>query len=75
MDYADQIDPAWLGGVETVGVTSGASVPEELVTQVLAFLAEHGFDTVEEVEPVREHMVFALPKELRRDLRSARSAG
>ena len=75
VDYADQIDPAWLGGVETVGVTSGASVPEELVTQVLAFLAEHGFDTVEEVEPVREHMVFALPKELRRDLRSARSAG
>jgi 4-hydroxy-3-methylbut-2-en-1-yl diphosphate reductase len=71
IDYADRIDPAWLEGVETVGVTSGASVPEELVTQVLAFLAEHGFDTVDEVESVQERMVFALPKELRRDLRSA----
>lgn len=71
IDYADQIDPAWLDGVETVGVTSGASVPEELVTQVLAVLAEHGFDTVDEVESVHERMVFGLPRELRRDLRSA----
>jgi len=70
VDYADQIDPSWLDGVTTVGVTSGASVPEALVTQVLECLAEHGFDTVEEVESVRERMVFALPHELRRDLRA-----
>jgi 4-hydroxy-3-methylbut-2-en-1-yl diphosphate reductase len=71
VDYADQIDPSWLDGVTTVGVTSGASVPEILVNGVLERLAGHGFDTVEEVESVRERMVFALPHELRRDLRSA----
>jgi len=46
-------------------VTSGASVPEELVTAVLAGLAGHGFGSVEEVEAVEEHMSFALPRELR----------
>ena len=71
VDYADQIEPGWLEDVTTVGVTSGASVPEELVQGVLDRLAEHGFDTVDEVESVREHMVFALPHELRRDLRPA----
>jgi 4-hydroxy-3-methylbut-2-en-1-yl diphosphate reductase len=70
VDYADEIDSAWLDGVTTVGVTSGASVPEALVTQVLERLAKHGFDTVEEIESVGEHMVFALPHELRRDLRA-----
>jgi 4-hydroxy-3-methylbut-2-en-1-yl diphosphate reductase len=74
VDYAEQIDPAWLEGVDTVGLTSGASVPEELIRDVLDRLAEYGFDTVEEVESVRERMVFALPHELRRDLRSASSA-
>ncbi|MCO5992663.1 4-hydroxy-3-methylbut-2-enyl diphosphate reductase [Actinoallomurus rhizosphaericola] len=71
VDYAEHIDPAWLDGVDTVGLTSGASVPEELIQGVLARLAEYGFDAVEEVESVRERMVFALPHELRRDLRSA----
>jgi 4-hydroxy-3-methylbut-2-enyl diphosphate reductase len=71
VDYAEHIDPAWLDGVTTVGVTSGASVPEDLVHGVLDRLAGYGFDTVEEVESVRERMVFALPHELRRDLRSA----
>jgi len=70
IDYAEQIEPSWLEGVTTVGVTSGASVPDELVTGVLARLAEHGFDQVEEVESVHERMVFALPHELRRDLRA-----
>jgi len=51
--------------VTTVGLTSGASVPEELVTTVLDKLASHGFGTVEEVEAVEEHVTFALPRELR----------
>jgi len=51
--------------VTTVGVTSGASVPEDLVAGVLGWLAESGFGTVEEVEAVREGTVFALPHELR----------
>ena len=63
--FADEIDEAWLEGVSTVGVTSGASVPEDLVSGVLDWLAEQGFDTVEEVEAVPERMVFALPHELR----------
>lgn len=66
VDYAEHIDPAWLDGVRTVGVTSGASVPEELVKGVLDRLAEHGFDHVDEVESVKESMRFALPHELRR---------
>jgi 4-hydroxy-3-methylbut-2-enyl diphosphate reductase len=65
VDDASAIDPAWLAGATTVGVTSGASVPEELVNGVLAWLAEHGFSDVEEVEAVQERMMFALPRELR----------
>ncbi|MFG1700818.1 4-hydroxy-3-methylbut-2-enyl diphosphate reductase [Nonomuraea sp. NPDC049309] len=69
VDNADYIQDEWLEGVTTVGVTSGASVPEELVQGVLARLARHGFDDVTEVEPVQESMRFALPHELRKDLR------
>jgi 4-hydroxy-3-methylbut-2-en-1-yl diphosphate reductase len=65
IDDAGEVDERWLDGVTTVGVTSGASVPEELVAAVLAKLAAHGFGTVEEVEAVEEHMTFALPRELR----------
>jgi 4-hydroxy-3-methylbut-2-en-1-yl diphosphate reductase len=65
VDDVSATDPAWLQGVETVGVTSGASVPEDLVSGVIGWLAEQGFDTVEEVEAVPERMVFALPHELR----------
>ncbi|TNY35426.1 4-hydroxy-3-methylbut-2-enyl diphosphate reductase [Thermomonospora catenispora] len=74
VDYADQIDPAWLEGVTTVGVTSGASVPEILVRGVLDWLAERGYDRVEEVEVVPERMRFGLPQELRKDLRAASPA-
>ena len=59
------IDEAWLESATVVGVTSGASVPEELVSQVLGRLAEAGFAEVQEAEAVRESMVFALPHELR----------
>jgi len=66
VDSASDIDPPWLDGAGTVGVTSGASVPEELVSGVLERLAELGYGTVEEVEAVEERLVFALPPELRR---------
>jgi 4-hydroxy-3-methylbut-2-enyl diphosphate reductase len=69
VDNATFIRDEWLDGVTTVGVTSGASVPEELVAEVLARLAAHGFDDVAEVEPVHESVRFALPHELRKDLR------
>src|SRR5215469_839889 len=66
VDDATGIDLAWLDGVATVGVTSGASVPEDLVAGVLDALADSGFTDVEEVEAVHERMVFGLPRELRK---------
>ncbi|WP_283135517.1 4-hydroxy-3-methylbut-2-enyl diphosphate reductase [Rhizohabitans arisaemae] len=71
VDNASFIQEAWLEGVDTVGLTSGASVPDELVAGVLAKLAAHGFDEVEEVSSIEENVRFALPHELRRDLRAA----
>jgi 4-hydroxy-3-methylbut-2-enyl diphosphate reductase len=65
VDDAGSIEPQWLENASTVGVTSGASVPEDLVSGVLDELARSGFDNVEEVEAVEERMVFALPHELR----------
>ncbi|MCV7238562.1 4-hydroxy-3-methylbut-2-enyl diphosphate reductase [Mycolicibacterium celeriflavum] len=65
VDYADDIDPAWLDGVTTVGVTSGASVPEILVRGVLERLGEYGFDVVQPVTTANETLVFALPREIR----------
>ncbi|MBY4574115.1 4-hydroxy-3-methylbut-2-enyl diphosphate reductase [Gordonia paraffinivorans] len=65
VDYAREIDDAWLEGVRTVGVTSGASVPEVLVRGVLDWLAERGYDTVETVNTANETLTFALPRELR----------
>ncbi|WNG86391.1 4-hydroxy-3-methylbut-2-enyl diphosphate reductase [Mycobacterium sp. ITM-2016-00317] len=65
VDFADDIDPAWLAGVTTVGVTSGASVPEILVRGVLDRLAEYGFGTVQPVTTANETLVFALPREIR----------
>ncbi|MFJ2028888.1 4-hydroxy-3-methylbut-2-enyl diphosphate reductase [Streptosporangium sp. NPDC087985] len=70
VDDASHVKDEWLDGVTTVGVTSGASVPEELVVGVLARLAAHGFNDVEEVESVGESVRFALPHELRKDLRA-----
>jgi 4-hydroxy-3-methylbut-2-en-1-yl diphosphate reductase len=67
VDDVSHIDESWIDGVTTVGVTSGASVPETLVTEVLEWLASHGYDNVEEVVSVEEHLTFALPHELRRE--------
>ncbi|GAA1997243.1 4-hydroxy-3-methylbut-2-enyl diphosphate reductase [Nakamurella flavida] len=71
VDDATEIDEAWLTGVGTVGVTSGASVPEDLVDGVLAWLAERGYADVQEFTAATETLTFSLPKELRRDLRPA----
>ena len=71
VDDASHIDEAWLEGVVHVGLTSGASVPEELVDEVLTWLAGRGYAEVVEVESARESLLFALPPELRRDLRAA----
>ena len=65
------IDPAWLDGVTSVGVTSGASVPENLVEGVLTYLADHGYPDAEAVHTAEESLIFALPPELRRDLRAS----
>ena len=65
VDYADDVDPARFDGVTTVGVTSGASVPEILVRGVLERLAEHGYDVVQPVTTANETLVFALPREIR----------
>ncbi len=65
VDYASQIDEAWLENATTIGVTSGASVPEILVTEVVKFLDERGYSDVEEVTTTVETITFALPRDLR----------
>jgi len=71
VDTAAEVDPAWLDGAFTVGVTSGASVPEILVRDVLELLAGLGYDDVQEVRTATEDLMFSLPKELRTDLKAA----
>ncbi len=71
VDYARDIDEAWLDGVSTVGLTSGASVPELLVRDVLDWLAQRGFGDVEEVTTADEKVVFALPRDLKRSIENA----
>ena len=71
IDDAGQLQPEWLDGAESVEVTSGASVPESLVEQLLDALEELGFDEIELVKTVEESLIFALPPELRRDIKAA----
>ncbi len=71
VDNATEIDPAWLEGVSSVGVTSGASVPEDLVQGVLDYLVARGFPAAREERLTEESLVFALPPELRKDLRAS----
>ena len=74
IDRAQEMDESWLAGVTTVGVTSGASVPEILVNDVLAYLAERGYGEVQEIRTATEDLMFSLPKELRADLKAAGNA-
>jgi 4-hydroxy-3-methylbut-2-enyl diphosphate reductase len=74
IDYAEEIKDEWFTDVETIGLTSGASVPEILVKDVLATLHEHGFKDVQEVTAAEESLLFALPPELRKDMKAAGQA-
>ncbi|PVZ08635.1 4-hydroxy-3-methylbut-2-enyl diphosphate reductase [Actinomycetospora cinnamomea] len=69
VDHAGEIDASWLEGVTTVGVTSGASVPEILVGEVLHWLADRGWADVEEITTANEKLTFSLPRELKRDMK------
>ena len=71
VDFAHEIDDAWFEGVETIGVTSGASVPEELVSEVLDYVANIGFGDVRTVQTAEEDVQFSLPAELRKELKAA----
>ena len=71
IDYAEELLDEWFIGVETIGVSSGASVPEILVTELLANLATRGYSDVETVTSTEESLLFAIPPELRKDLRAA----
>jgi 4-hydroxy-3-methylbut-2-enyl diphosphate reductase len=70
IDYASEAKDEWLMGVKTVGLTSGASVPEILVRTVLDWLSVRGFGNVEEVRATEETLLFSLPPELRKDLKA-----
>ena len=74
IDYASEIQQSWLDGVSSIGVSSGASVPEVLVEEVLADLADAGYRDVVEVRTAEEDLMFSLPKELRRDPRGKADA-
>ena len=69
VDFATEVDEKWLEGVETIGVSSGASVPENLVDDLLDWLSARGFGDVQTVTAIEESLTFALPQELRRDLK------
>ncbi|MEU6980800.1 MULTISPECIES: 4-hydroxy-3-methylbut-2-enyl diphosphate reductase [unclassified Streptomyces] len=75
VDFASEIDEAWLEGVTSVGLSSGASVPDVLVQEVLEWLSQRGYADVELVKTADESLTFSLPKELRnKDLRAAAAA-
>jgi 4-hydroxy-3-methylbut-2-enyl diphosphate reductase len=73
IDYASQVKDEWFQGVTTVGVTSGASVPEILVEDLLVELKKRGYKDVEVITKMEEHLLFSLPVELRKDLRAAQA--
>jgi 4-hydroxy-3-methylbut-2-enyl diphosphate reductase len=71
IDFAAEAKDEWLDGVTTIGVSSGASVPEILVRDLLEWLAARGFGDVETVTATEESLLFSLPPELRKDLKAA----
>ena len=71
LDFAAEAKEEWLVGVETIGVTSGASVPEILVNDLLVWLAERGFGDVQTITAMEESLLFSLPPELRKDMKAA----
>jgi 4-hydroxy-3-methylbut-2-enyl diphosphate reductase len=73
VDSFRELQSEWVKGVSTIGVTSGASVPELLVQEVIEWLAEQGFNDCEEVITTEETLMFALPPELRREIKAATS--
>ncbi|MGI8460651.1 MAG: 4-hydroxy-3-methylbut-2-enyl diphosphate reductase [Solirubrobacterales bacterium] len=70
IDFATQVREEWLEGVETVGITSGASAPEELVEGLVDFFRERGSEDISELRTVDEDVRFMLPKVIREDLKS-----
>ena len=75
IDFHTQVREEWLDGVETVGITSGASAPEELVDDLVAFFRDRGADDVSELRTVDEDVRFMLPKEIRDELAARKAAG
>ena len=71
IDYASEIKDEWFDGVETIGVSSGASVPEELVEEVLDYIAKRNYADVEIIQTAEEDVQFSLPAELRKELKAA----
>ncbi|MGP5026495.1 4-hydroxy-3-methylbut-2-enyl diphosphate reductase [Glutamicibacter ardleyensis] len=71
VDFANEVDETWFENVSSVGVTSGASVPDVLVQEVLALLADYGFTDVSEVTTAQEDIIFSLPKEIRGKLKES----
>jgi 4-hydroxy-3-methylbut-2-enyl diphosphate reductase len=71
VDFAHEIQEEWLVGATTVGLSSGASVPEELIRDTIAYLAARDFVDVEEINAVEERLVFSLPQSLKRDMKAA----
>jgi 4-hydroxy-3-methylbut-2-enyl diphosphate reductase len=74
VDSADELEEFWFENANTVGLTSGASVPEILVDEVLQWLCDRDFCDVETVTTAQETLIFALPPELRRDIKAANAA-
>ncbi|MEE8224466.1 MAG: 4-hydroxy-3-methylbut-2-enyl diphosphate reductase, partial [candidate division NC10 bacterium] len=68
IDDVSEIDPVWLEGARTVGITAGASAPEHLVQEAIDFFRRSGVSQVDEWDGIREDVVFALPPEIQKDV-------